>query len=230
VWAWEYKWMRRVSDLPSSSIYFRHFNSGFAGSSDMLTQALNGVAQQLALGDPLSYNWVNAGWTRQRMGGEAFADLDRYTGYLKCSYTAGMLGAVAGYFAYPKGGFSGNVGAKPPHWLRQMMILGRVHALFSHHEELLRKGDLLPGPMKHRWSKDLPACEFPTGDAAARVVARKHRERDEWLVTAWAAGGDDREVAVAIPKLGRVQLEARAVGSVYRAVLRDGKPSLKLQD
>jgi len=230
VWAWDYKWMRRVSDLPSSSVYFRHFNSGFAGDNDMLTQALNGVAQQLALGDPLSYNWLNAGWTRAKMGDKAFGDLDRYVGYLKCYYTAGMIGGVAGYFAYPKGGFGGNVGDEPPHWLRQMMVLGRVHALFSRVEEFLRKGDLLPGPNKHRWSADLPAYEFPTGDATARVLARKHRRRDEWLVAAWAAGGANRHVTVTLPTLGRVRVEARACGSVYRAVRKGGQAVLKRVD
>jgi len=111
-----------------------------------------------------------------------------------------------------------------------MMALGHVHALFSHLEEFLRKGDLLPGPARHRWSKDLPAYEFPTGDPDARVLARKHRERAEWLITAWAAGGPDRQVSVAVPGLGTVRLEARGCGSVYRAAVKDGKPSLTRVD
>jgi len=229
-WAWDYKHMRPVSDLPSSSIYFRHFNSGWTGSNDMLTQVLNAAGQQIALGEALSYNWLNAGWSRPKMGGKAFGDLERYEGFLKCWYTAGMIGGVAGYFAYPKGGFSGDVGADPPHWLRQMMVLGRVHAIFSHEEELLRGGDLLGGPNRHRWSKDLPACELPTGDPAARAVARKHRKRGQWLLTAWAAGGGDRRVTVTVPTLGRVALQARRRGSVYRAVLRDGKAVLRRVD
>ncbi|HUT33335.1 MAG TPA: hypothetical protein VNE39_07645 [Planctomycetota bacterium] len=229
-WAWDYPPMRRVCDLPGSSIYYVHFNSGWTGDNDMLTQALNATAQHLAQGDALSYNWLNGGWTREKMGEKAFGDLARYTGYLKCYYTAGMLGGCAGYFAYPKGGFDGDVQPEPPHWLAQMTALGHVHALFSHLEEFLRKGDLLAGPDKHRWSKDLPAYEFPTGDPAARVVARKHRERDEWLVTAWAAGGDDRQVSATIPGLGAVTVEARACGSVYRAVIKDGQPSLTRVD
>ena len=107
------------------------------------------------------------------------------------------------------------------------MVLARVHALFSHVEDFLRRGDLLGGPQKHRWSKDLPAYEFPTGDATARVVVRKHRERNEWLVAAWAAGGEDRQVAVTVPGLGRVRVEACARGGVYRATLRNGKPVLR---
>ncbi len=229
-WAWDYPPMRRVSDLPSSSIYYMHFNSGWTGDNDMLTQALNATAQHIAAGDPLSYNWLNAGWTRERMGEKAFGDIARYVGYLKCYYTAGMLGGVAGYFAYPKGGFDADIAEQPPHWLAQMTALGHVHALFSHLEEFLRNGDLLPGPERHRWSKDLPAHEFPTGDPTARVVARKHRERDEWLITAWAADGPNRKVCVTIPNLGAVQVEARACGSVYRAIVRDGQPSLRRLD
>jgi len=229
-WAWDYKWMRPISDIPNTSIYFAHFNSGWTGNNDMLTQALNSVTQHLQFGDALSYNWLNAGWTREKLGDAAFGDLTRYTGYLKCFYTAGMIGGVAGYFAYPKGGFGGDQGEQAPHWLGQMMALGHVHALFSHLEDFLRQGDLLPGPDKHRWSKELAACEFSTGDPDARVLARKHRERAEWLITAWAAGGKDRDVSADIPVLGKVALRARGCGSVYRARLEDGKPSLRLLD
>lgn len=229
-WAWDYPPLRPVCDLPGSSIYYRHFNSGWTGDNDMLTQALNATAQHLAAGDPLSYNWLNAGWTRDKMGDKAFGDLARYAGYLKCYYTLGMLGGCAGYFAYPKGGFDADISEAPPHWLAQMIALAHVHALFSHIEDFLRKGDLLPGPDKHRWSKDLPAYEFPTGDPEARVVARKHRERPEWLLTAWAAGGPDRKAAVTIPDLGAIELEARACGSVYRAALKNGKPALTRLD
>ncbi|MGB2822108.1 MAG: hypothetical protein WBF17_14080, partial [Phycisphaerae bacterium] len=231
VWAWDYRHMRAVTDLPSSSVYYRHFNSGWTGKSDMLTQALNGVGRHIGFGENESYNWMNAGWTRKDLGDEAFGDIDIYLGYLKCCYTAGMIGGVAGYFAYPKGGFGAkDVGSEPPRWLRQMVALARVHALFSHLEEHIRSGDLLPGPDRHRWSKDQPAYEFPTGDATARVLARRHRRRDEWLITAWAAGGEDRDVAVTSPELGRVKVSARATGSVYRAVLSRGKPSLTLVD
>lgn len=113
--------------------------------------------------------------------------LTRYVGYLKCYYTAGMIGGVAGYFAYPKGGFAGDVGEEMPHWLEQMTVLARVHALFSHLERFLRQGRLVPGPGKHKWSKDLPAYELPTGDPQVRVLAREHVEREQWLVCAWGS-------------------------------------------
>ena len=231
VWAWDYKHMRAVTDLPSSSIYYQHFNTGWTGNQDMLSQALNGVGRHIGFKENESYNWMNAGWTRKKMGDAAFGDLDRYLGYLKCYYTAGMIGGVAGYFAYPEGGFGAkDVGKDMPHWLGQMIVLARAQALFSHLEEFIRKGDLLPGPNRHKWSKDQPAFEFPTGDDTARVLARKHREREEWLLCAWAADGDDREVAATLPALGTVKLHARATGSTYRATLKDGKPALVLVD
>ena len=112
---------------------------------------------------------------------------------------------------------------QPPHWLQQLTALAQVHATFSHLEDFLRNGDLLPGPARHRISKDSPAFEFPTGDKNARVLARKHRQRTEWLITAWVAEGDAREVAVQIPDLGEVKLQARPDGAVYLASLKAGK-------
>ena len=232
---WEH--MRGVSDLPSSEVYYRHFNDGFTGRLNMLTVALNAVAAEIASGDPLSYNWIAGGWVR---GDEAknVADMDRWTGFLKCYYTAGMLGANVGYYEAPPG--DGNPGANrfaaafpadaPPVWLRQMVASAHVHALFSQAEDLVRNGDLLPGPMKHAISTSDPAYEFPTGDETARVLVRKHRTRPAWLVTAWAADGPDRDVTVTVPELGRLTLRARVCGSVYEAALTDGKVTLTQLD
>ncbi len=229
-WAYGYEWMKPVSDIPNGESYYRHFNAGWTGEIDMLTQALNSVGLQLAQGEPLSYNWLCAGWPREDLGEKALGDMRRYMGFLKCYYTAGMIGGVAGYFSYPQGGFHAELGDEMPSWLAQMLVLGRAHALFSHLEDHLRNGDLLPGPQMHRWSKDRPAYEIPTGDADARVVARKHRQGPAWLVTAWAAGGDDREVAVEILGLGELKLRARDCGSVYLVTLENGRPRLKLLD
>ncbi len=225
-WAWDYESMKPVSDLPNISIYYKQFNSGWTGDNDMLTQALNAVGRDIALGCPLSYNWVCGGWTQEKLGEEAHSDAEHYMGFLKCYYTAGMIGGVAGYFAYPPGGFAADLGDRAPSWLEQMIVLGRVHALFSHLEEFLRQGDLLPGPDRHRWSQDQPAYEFPTGEQDVRVLARRHKNRDEWLVTAWAAGEHEADVTVEIPDLGTLTVRARTCGSVYRATLRDGQPEV----
>jgi len=229
-WGATWEHMRGVSDLPSSEVYYRHFNDGFTGRLNMLTCALNAIAAEIASGDPLSYNWVAGGWVR---GNEAknVADMDRWNGFLKCYYTAGMLGANVGYYEYPKGGFGVKFPAnEPPVWLRQMAASAQVHALFSQVEDLVRNGDLLPGPMKHAISTSDPAYEFPTGDETARVLVRKHRTRPAWLVTAWAADGPDRDVTVTVPELGRLTLHARVCGSVYEATLADGKVTLTQLD
>jgi hypothetical protein len=229
-WTWDYPDMKPISDLPNISIYYKEFNSGWTGQYDMLTQALNAIGGDIAQGEPLSYNWLCGGWVQKDLGPEAFSDPEHYMGFLKCYYTAGMIGGVAGYFAYPPGGFAADLGEQMPSWLRQMLVLAHAHALFSHLEDLVRQGDLLPGPDQHRWVKDRPAYEFPTGDKDVRVVARRHKQRPEWLLTAWAAGGPHREVAVEIPELGTVKLLARACGTVYRASLAAGKLSLRWVD
>jgi hypothetical protein len=73
--------------------------------------------------------------------------------------------------------------------------------------------------------------EFATGDADVRVLARKHRDRPEWLVTAWAAGGEARDVQVEIPDLGALTLHARPAGSVYVVKKStNGKPQQRLMD
>lgn len=230
-WSYDYKYIRNVSDLPATSIYYTEFNSGFdpmGKEGDMLTQALNSVAQQIQFGDNLSYNWVNAGYEHPQ---RKFADLNLYMGYLKCYYTAGMIGGIAGYFSFPKkGGFTGDQGEELPHWLGQMMVLSYVHALFSHYEEYLRNGQLLPGPNRHKWSTDLPAYEFPTGDPYLRVLARKHNKKESWLITAWAMDGKDRSCIVEIPNLGKIELFARGCGSVYTASMKAGKPLIAQVD
>lgn len=215
-WTWDYKAMRSVADMPGQSLYFKHFNSGWTGKQDLLTNFLCAVSRAQAQGDPLSYNWLCAGWKEGK-----FSELDRYMGFLKCLYAAGQIGGVAGYFSPPKPGFRDDLGPEPGHWLAQIMILARVQALFSHLDDFIRQGELLPGPRKHpivkqRTGQDLPAYEFPTGDETARVLARKHRQRDEWLVTAWAAAGEAREVKVFIDEVGDLTLTARPAGSVYR--------------
>lgn len=219
-WTWDYKYMRPVSDIPNTSVYWKHYNSGWSGEWDMLTMALNATAQQIAVGEPLSYNWLSPGWPGEKRPEPPMSDPERYMGYLKCYYAAGTIGGVAGYFAYDE----------PQNWLWQLMSLGRVHALFSHLEDFVRNGDLLPGPSKHVWSTDLPAYELPTGSERARVVARKHRDRDEWLIVAWATEGEAHDVQVEIPGLGAAQLEARPTGSVYLAHLGAGRRRLALVD
>lgn len=242
-WSFGYEWLADASDLPSSEHYYRQFNSGWTGDADLLSRALNARGHEIARGRPLSYDWLSAGWEGNAgsFGGErdtehdgGQGDISRYRGFLACLYTAGMVGGNAGYYAYPKGyegtplqGFRQPFPPdKPPHWLKQMIALADVHATFSHLERYLRDGDLLPGPDRHRWSKDQPAHEFPTGHAGTRVLARKIKGQPEWLITAWAADGVVRDVTVEIPELGQVNLRARPEATLRTATLVDGRPRL----
>ena len=241
-WGPAYEHFAGVSDLPSTEHYYRHGNAGWTGKNDILTNALNARAREIAAGKPLSYDWLSAGWEGNAgmIGGEkdtegdnGLGDLARYRGFLKCLFTAGMIGGNAGYYNYPKGYDRTNLQGfgqpfppdRPPHWLQQMVALAEVQAMFSHIETYLRDGDLLPGPKRHVWSKDQPAYEFPTG-TPARVLVRRLRSEPRWLVTAWAADGVAREVTVEIPELGEVNLEAVPSGTVCTATLVANKPVL----
>ena len=231
-WCFDYKYMRKITDYPSSSTYYKEFNTGWTGNMDLLTQVLNSVGQQIKIGDPLSYNWVCNGWVRNNTT-PVFGEIDRYRGFLKCYYMAGNIGSIAGYFDLPKaaGGFGALINPdSPPNWLLQMVALSRVHALFSHLEDYLRQGDLLPGPMKHLWAKDTPAYEFPAKDPDLRVVARKHRRKSSWAIVAWAAAGKARPATVEIPQLGTIEILARPTGSVYTATLVGSRPKLTWVD
>jgi hypothetical protein len=164
-WAWDYSDMRVCADIATNEYYYHDFNSGWIGKDDMLTQALGARGYELRLGMKNSYDYLCPGYKQDAKDpsvptwdaaqpidndAKAFGDLRLYEGFLKCLYTSGMIGGVAGYFSYPHGGFEAPFRAdQPPQYLMQMVILGRVHALFSYQEAFLRQGDLLPGPNPH---------------------------------------------------------------------------------
>jgi hypothetical protein len=245
-WGWDYAEMRACADIATNEYYYHDFNSGWIGKDDMLSQALAAKGYELRFGVKNSYDYLCAGYKQSADAAmapvwdataaldndaKAFGDLRLYEGFLKCLYTEGMIGGVAGYFSFPKGGFDTPFSPdKPPQYLAQMVILGRVHALFSHHEAFLRQGDLLPGPNMHAKVTDQPAYEFPSGHANRRVLARKMPNEPKWLITAWASDGVEGPATVEIPGLAAVTLQARSIGSVYTATLQDGKPVLQQAD
>jgi hypothetical protein len=77
---------------------------------------------------------------------------------------------------------------------------------------------------------NLPAYEFSTGDPEVRVLAWKLKAKPNWLVTARAAGGADRQVKVNLPQLGELALLARGSGAVYHLRLVTEKPPITLLD
>jgi hypothetical protein len=181
----------------------------------MLSQVLHQHAYDATFGQELAYHWVNAGYSTNP-NDPSIGDLALYEGFLKSAYVSGMIGGVAGYFAYPDGGFNAPFKpADPPSWLSQMETLGQVHAEFSYLEDMLRNGTLQPGPLRDVYDPLLPSYEFPTQFAAVRVLVRKKDGEKRWLVSAWASDGVSRTVQVTIPPLGMLSLEATARGSLY---------------
>lgn len=113
-----------------------------------------------------------------------------------------------------------------PHWLTQQIVLSQAQAEFSWLEPFLRNGDLLPGDGVNHYSADQPSYEFNTGYADTRVLARKMKTSNEWILTAWAADGVTRNVNVTVPGLGTVSLNAVPAAHVYYAKLNGSTPSV----
>lgn len=221
-WAWNYRWMRHISDYPSWQAYYGSDGTWTWGTGsmdgDILTIMLDAVGQGIQYGNPLMYNWVCGGWITNKISPDS-----TYEGFLKCLYTAGTIGACAGYFKYPDGGFNGDVGTTAPDWLRQLMILSKVHALFSYQEDFLVNGKLLSNSTMHMWNKEQPCYEFTSPvDKNARVLVRKHNTKQYYLVTTWAADGTNRNITIDLPEIGTVTLAARAQGAVYKFYLSSG--------
>jgi len=247
-----------VSNYTAPEMYFNFHNSGWTGVEyntgvpwDALTQALNNISGAIGLGQKYTYPWISMGW--EGYAGQPISSPDTFMGMMKAYYTAGAVGSVGGYFVcsgplWEALNYNKPIGATTPTLIRQLTIQGHAHALFSHLEEYLRKGDLLPGPKLHpyqSWTNILPAMEFPAEGQTqqlqgrwgpvtvptARVLARKIVGEDRWLVTAWANVGNDRDVKVKIDnKLGTLTLRARKAGSVYVVKLVNGLPQLTLID
>ncbi|WP_445637537.1 Glycoside hydrolase [Nostoc sp. DSM 114161] len=239
-----------VSDYTAPEMYYNFHNSGWTGIEyntgiawDALTQALNNISGAISLGQKFTYPWVSMGW--EGYTGQPISSPDTFMGMMKTYYTAGAVGSVGGYFVcsgplWEALNYNKPIGATTPTLIQQLIIQGHAHALFSHLEEYLRKGDLLPGPKLHpyqSYTKVLPAMEFPAEGQTqqlqgrwgpvtvptARVLARKIIGEDRWLVTAWANVGSDRDVKVKIDsKLGTLTLRARRAGSVYVVKLVNG--------
>lgn len=237
----------KFSDLPSNEHYVgpQSFNTGFTGKQDLLSKSLNAIGEQIALGDTLAYSWF---WLDET---KVTPDYRRYRGLLKCFYVTGVIGGNAGTYNTPD--FNSPFDPKnPPNWIVQQMELGKVHALFSHLEDYIRHGDLVDdGLFKATWWPTQPSYELlpeeikdgstqkmADGKMVStlvpgrpfRVVARKHRNKQEWLVAAWGADGQNHEATVNIPGAGRIKLEARTGGSTYIVRLEGGSARAHLMD
>jgi hypothetical protein len=250
--------MRRASDIPSGSWYFRDAFATGAGMSnpawvdrafvDQLTHFSGSVTEQIAnYNQPHSYNFVCGGFRKTYGTGieaDWFLGLRSYEGFLKCTYALGQLGGVASYFGadaaddliFGVNYYPAYDPLHPPHWVSQMLALGRVHALFSWVDDFILDGDLLPGDGQHRIKGGLPSMEcfakvsrggFIVRDESIRCFARKLRNANRWLIVCSVAerldgtDGVNTEIRVdTIPGLPAMSLLARPQGSVYVAELQ----------
>ncbi len=219
MYGFDFKYMNEGVDYASPEIYFNYFNSGFGGKEDIFSELTHTRFEEIKYNSPHYFAWLSAGYAREiaRYQGDesqgVYAPMDRWMGFLKMNYTAGMLGGVT-TGEFDKVDFSLQFSPdSPPPWVEQMAVLGHAHALFSWLEPVLRNSDLLEGPCKHKWSPAQPAYEFTQDDS--KVMVRRTRGKDQWLVSAWAMDGVERNVKVSIPDLGDYTILARACGTVF---------------
>jgi hypothetical protein len=243
-WGWASDIMNTNTDYPSFESYYEGIatftNSrtvSVGATADLLTKYLNAVGYNFTIGYSNNYTWTTGGWATSNTN--QLAEIPRYKGFLKMLYTGGMVSQLPGYYLVPAGsvpsifghnGFAGIFPTNlPPHWLLQIEASSRVHAQFTWLEDWLFNADLISGPQYHLRMYGQPAYEFTNtvNDVYCRVMARKHREREEWLVTAWASYGEARDVTVNIPDLGDVTVTAHPEASIYTATVAGG---LKLLD
>jgi hypothetical protein len=206
------------------------------------------------------YLWSSAGWESQgkisepdrymgflkvayTVGAQSMA-----VGYF-CNYAADSTNNWQCPNVVPEARTLAAMGPSPSQWLWPTMVHGHAHALFSHLEDHLNKSDLLSDGRKGSYdiytvptellelspeneTRDLNEGIYPWKLVVptARVVARKLKSEDRFLVTAWANTGEDRMVNVTVPGLGRVAVNARKSGAVYLASLVNGQPKLTLVD
>lgn len=219
LYTFNFKHMIDGQDLASPEIYYNYFNTGFAGKADMLTELTNARYEEIKYNSPNYYGWLSAGYVREisqyqgAVDQGVYSPMDKWMGFLKINYTAGMLGGIT-TGEFDKVDFEKRFAANnPPEWVEQMSVLGHAHALFSWLEPVLRNSDLLDGPFKHKWNPTQPAYEFTQNNS--KVMVRKTKGKNQWLVTAWAMDGVERNVKVNIPVLGEYTILARKCGTVF---------------
>jgi hypothetical protein len=239
-----------VSTMGSPEFYFGYTNQGWSGRNslgdpqDIMTTMLNNAGGSIRAGRPLTYGWVSAGWG----GGGPVADRERWMGFTKMLFTAGMVGAANGYFDYTDAYVNQVVrgaatGPTLPLWLWQYIDLGQAHGLFSYLDVYLRDGDLVRGSGNHPYrygGDDSPTVPWygltVTGNTNANgptayALARKRRGADRWIVATFANVGSSRDIQVQLPGAGSLTLLTRPAGAVYLVELNGaGQPVTRLID
>lgn len=252
-WGWGFDYLKTAdtfSTTPVGESYYLSNNSGWVGEGNIVRKLLNAVAQQIEIGKEHAYNFVTSGWWPEAANSEQY---ESYTGFLKLMYLTGATAANAGaYNYYIATDDSGDVNtAKLPDSLKQITILGQVHAAFSWLDDFIIDGHLVAGPYQQYYqtelpagTKILPAYELPVYDRGTLVdqvnqpvhaLARINGAGDKLLVSVWAADANDRSVTVdlssaGISGIGSVDVLARQAGSLYVVELKGGKTVATLLD
>lgn len=231
-----------ITALPSPEFYRGYFadwlSPGHASNQygSLPELVLNAAAACIAQGTPLMYPFISGGWRADDTPPSYLSYDDQWMGFCKFMYTAGCLGADYGWYgsAWPTSGRTFDSSANTA--LRHAIIVGHVHATFSHLENYLRSGSLLPGDYDARslgrsshWNnKDVfdrttgltyPSYEYIHNDTSqlySKVIARKLDASNDWLICAWKCqdAGDDTTLSVTIA--GHVlSVNARRGGTLY---------------
>lgn len=174
--------------------------------TDPLTRALAVAAGQHRLGRPRMWPVLS--------GGD-----ERLEGYATVVFALGAHGAL--------------VQDPPPHALQleapapdglppalaQLARIARAHARATWADELLLDSEPVAGPEPHPYAQGspaLPGFALPTADPGAAAVARRGPE-GRWLIAAWATSGRSRPLALTVPGLGAVTVEAHPWGGLWIA-------------
>ena len=241
-----FEYTKDLSKYANGQSYFNLQNTGYNPTPngeyrpDILSTFLYKKSTELLVGQPYGVEWTNGACST------AETEYDRWTGFLKCLYVGGNLSGISGFFGddwnapgtpnyktlgmlYPTSFERNNT----PFYINQIMALSRVHAIFSWIEPFTRNSDLLVGNVRAIWggNKNLLA-EFSNtaNDKGARVMVRKLKNENKYLLTAWAMTGEDRIVEIEIPSLGKIKVNARKAGTIYHVDNTSGTPIFTVLD
>jgi hypothetical protein len=241
-WGWYLEDCASWIDVPTVEFYLQgrswDYQSG-GMPTDFMTMLLNDASGRKAvLGRTAGFvPWMSAGWD-PAAASPYVTPRDRYTGFLKMVFAAGAKTVFQDDYNQDNriDRDDAAIGATAPPKVWGWMAAAHVHALFSHLSSDLLASELVSAGGTHPFTTDDPTSPrpwlgfHPTGDNGAWVMARKVDGASRWILTAFAALGVDRTVAVTIPGLGAVSVRARAAGSVYTATVSSGTPVLTWLD
>jgi len=198
------------------------WDQGFSGR-----MATYRTMKSLSPVEPIFYDIVSPGLMHQPVDNVInwnwISDMARYTGFLKQMFMSGSLGATTYWDAVwaPEANGTLDANKSSEHYKdfvskddprnffdNQFVQISQVQAEFSYFEDIIRHGELLPGPNN--------TYEFPTGNADTHVLVRKRTGQSKWLISAWTTTvGVSRNITVAIPGIGNISLNAINAGHTY---------------